>query len=430
MSEEKFDVIIVGGGLAGSSAAYVLAKAGLEVLIVERGETCGSKNMTGGRLYGHSLEKLIPGFANEAPVERKITKERLSFGTEQGAMTIEYNTEKFDDPAHASYSVLRSKFDPWLAGKAEAEGAMYVCGIRVDDLIVRDGKVCGVIAAGEEMEADVVILADGVNSLLAQKLGMKKELDPHEVAVGVKEVIKLDEQTITDRCGVEPGEGMAWMFDGWVTGGNIGGGCIYANKEHISLGIVTTVSDIGRSDVSVPEMLDRLKEHSAVGPLIAGGKLVEYSAHLVSEGGYNMIPELYRDGVLVVGDAAAFVINMLYTVRGMDFAIESGRLAAETIIKAKEAGDFSTATLSAYKTAVDDSFIMRDLKQTKKVPALMERHRLFTELPGVLDKVMYGMFSVDGEPSKRLVKSAMGAAKSEGGLIKLMGDVIKLVGAL
>jgi len=429
MSDERFDVIIVGGGVAGSAAAYVLAKAGMEVLVVERGSTCGAKNMTGGRLYGHSLEKLIPGFADEAPVERRIAKERLSFATAQGAVTLEFGSEKLEDPAYASYTVLRNKFDPWLAEKAETEGAMYVCGIRVDDLIVRDGKVCGVVAAGEEMESDVVILADGVNSLLAQKLGMKKELDPSEVAVGVKEVIKLDEQTISDRFGVEPGEGVAWMIDGHVTGGNIGGGCIYTDKEHVSIGIVTTVGDIGYSDVSVPEMVDRLKEHPLISPLIEGGKMAEYSAHLVTEGGYHMIPELYRDGVLVVGDAAAFVINMLYTVRGMDFAIESGRLAAETIIKAKEAGDFSKAALSAYKTAVDNSFIMRDLEQYKKVPAFMERHRLFTEMPAFLEEVMEGLYLVDGNPPKKLTKKIMGAVKQYG-MKNLAGDAIKALGAL
>ena len=55
--EEIFNMVthIVGGGLAGSAAAYTLAKAGVKVIVIERGETCGCKNMTGGRLYGHSL---------------------------------------------------------------------------------------------------------------------------------------------------------------------------------------------------------------------------------------------------------------------------------------------------------------------------------------------------------------------------------------
>ena len=81
MSEEKFDAIIVGGGLAGLTAAYCLAQAEMEVLVLERGTFCGSKNVTGGRIYTHSLEKVMPGFAEEAPLERKVTKERVALMT-------------------------------------------------------------------------------------------------------------------------------------------------------------------------------------------------------------------------------------------------------------------------------------------------------------------------------------------------------------
>ena len=352
MNEEKFDVIVVGAGLAGNTAAYLMAKAGLEVLVIERGETIGGKNVTGGRMYSHSIERIFPDFAKEAPVERKITKERISFMTEDSATTVEYAADKLGEQGKATYSICRAHFDPWLAGKAEEAGAMYVTGIRVDEVLVRDGKVCGVIAGGEEMLSDMVLLADGVNSLLAQQLGMKKELDPSQVAVGVKEIIELDEEKINDRFGAASNEeGTAWLFAGDVSGGNIGGGFIYTNKNSLSVGIVTTIADIGRVDLAPRDMLERLKNHPVVAPLIKGGKVVEYAAHLVTEGGYDMIPTLYRDNVLVAGDAAALVMNLGFTIRGMDLCIESGRLAAETIIAAKEAGDYSAATLSKYKTA-------------------------------------------------------------------------------
>ena len=179
MSEEKFDAIVVGGGLAGLTCAYLLAQAEMEVLLIERGDFCGAKNVTGGRLYAHTLEKVIPGFAEEAPVERKVTKERIALMTEKGAVNIEYASGKEDDAASASYTVLRGKFDKWFADKAEEVGVMMVPGIRVDEVLVEDGKVVGIDAGGEAMYADIVVLADGVNSLLAQQLGRDVATDGH-----------------------------------------------------------------------------------------------------------------------------------------------------------------------------------------------------------------------------------------------------------
>ena len=397
MSEEKFDAIVVGGGLAGLTCAYLLAQAEMEVLLIERGDFCGAKNVTGGRLYAHTLEKVIPGFAEEAPVERKVTKERIALMTEKGAVNIEYASGREDDAKSASYTVLRGKFDKWFGDKAEEAGVMMVPGIRVDSCIVEDGKVVGIDAGGEAMYADVVVLADGVNSLLAQQLGLKKELDPSQVAVGCKEVIQLGEDVINQRFNVKSGEGVAMLVAGDPTVGNIGGGLIYTNKDSVSVGIVTTCSDIGRVDVSVPDMLERFKNHPAVEPLIEGGIPLEYSAHLVPEGGFDMIPQLYRDNVLVVGDAAAFVVNLGYTVRGMDYAIESGRLAAETIIRARDMGcDYSAANLSYYQALLEDSCVFRDMKQYKNFPKLLERHEIFNDVPEIADVLFDKLFRVDG----------------------------------
>lgn len=175
MSDDTFDVIIVGGGLAGCSAGLVLAQANLEVLIIERGNFCGAKNMTGGRLYGHSLEKIIPNFAQEAPIERKVTKEKISLMSSDGSVDIGFGSKKLSsEPDTGSYTVLRAPFDQWLASKAEEAGASIIPEALVEKLIVEDGKVIGVEATEEKLYADVVILADGVNSLLGQSIGMKK----------------------------------------------------------------------------------------------------------------------------------------------------------------------------------------------------------------------------------------------------------------
>lgn len=427
---DKFDVIIVGAGVAGATAGYLLAQAGLEVLIIERGNYAGSKNMTGGRLYGHSLEKIMPDFAREAPVERKVTKEKVSLLTNDSAVTLDFYSEGLgDDNSYSSYTVLRGVFDQWLAGKAEEAGAVLAAGVRVDELLVDNGKVTGVRAGEDELEADVVILADGVNSLLAQQIGLKQELKPHQVAVGVKEVIKLSKQVIEERFNLNGEEGLSWLFAGACTGGVAGGGFLYTNKDSISLGLVCTLSDIGRSDKSLPELLEDFKEHPVIRPLIKGGKLIEYSGHMVPEAGLSMVPKLVGDGVLVVGDAAGLVINTGYMVRGMDLAIASAEAAAKAIIQAKEKADYSAQGLSGYRRLLEDSFVMGDLQLYKKAPELMSNLRIFNEYPSMAAEILTSMFKVDGGPNQPLLSKIKQPVKRVG-ISTLLKDGIKGVRAI
>lgn len=431
MSEsEKFDVIIVGAGVAGSVAGYILAKEGLEVLIIDRGNYAGSKNMTGGRIYSHSLEKIMPNFAQDAPVERKITREKISLMTEESNVTVDFYSDLLGVQGSDSYSVLRGEFDQWLAEKAEEAGAEMIPGIRVDDLIIKNGKVCGVIAGEDELESEVVILADGVNSLLAQKLGFRGEIKPNEVAVGAKEVIELPQKVIEDRFNCKEGEGTAWLFAGSPTAGHVGGGFIYTNKTSVSLGIVATLSDLENSSKTVPQMLEDFKNHPAVKPLIKDGKMIEYSGHLVPEGGLGMMPKIVGDGVLVIGDAAGFCLNVGYAVRGMDLAIGSAEMAAKAVIAAKQKEDFSETALSLYKQLLDESFVMKDLNHFKKFPEFMEHTtRIFNEYPEMAANVMKDLFVINGQPSQPLMKNMMKHLRKVG-IMNLAKDGIKGVRAL
>lgn len=393
MAEDRFDAIIVGGGLAGIAAAYRLAQEGLEVLVVERGNTCGSKNMTGGRLYTHTLEKLIPDLLQRAPLERRIVKERFSLLTPSSGTTIEVDSAKLGGLYANSYSVLRAPFDRWLADEAEAAGVMFVCGVLVDDLIIRDGRVCGIIAGEEEMEADVVILAEGVNAQLAQKAGLREELQPDQVEVGAKEVLSLDQAVLEDRFHLAPGEGIAWIIRGEDAFGPGANGFLYTNKDTISLGVVTEIGKIPSAQHSMVELVDLLKEHPVVAPLIAGSKTVEYSAHLLPCGQGAILPRLCGDGVLLAGDAAGLAINLGYVVRGMDLAVESGLLCAETVLKCHETGDFSREALSSYETAIQNSFIPRDMERCGSYAAQLGNKALYDDpakLIDVLTAVMQG----------------------------------------
>lgn len=414
-----FDAIVVGGGLAGSVAAYTLASAEKSVLVVERGNYCGAKNMTGGRIYTHSLAKIFPDY-QDAPLQRKVTHERISLMSPDSNFTIDYSARELEQAGKESYTVLRGPFDQWLAEKAEDAGAEYICGIAVEDLMIENGKVCGVIAGEDEITADVVILADGVNSLLTSKAGLSKKAPAiHQVAVGAKETIELPADVIESRFLCNPGEGASWLFAGDCSNGIIGGAFVYANEESVSVGIVATMSEVLKQDIPVYQMLENFKNRPEIKPLIAGGKLVEYSGHVVPEGGIHMMPEIIGDGVLVVGDAAMLCMNLGYTVRGMDLAVESGSIAAKAAIKALDAGDTSKAGLGVYKSMLDNSFIMRDMNMYAETPEFLENcPGMFRGYPEMIRDIMTPLFMVDGEPRQHVMKLAMPQVKKQG-LFKL-----------
>ncbi|HAW0905173.1 TPA: FAD-dependent oxidoreductase [Escherichia coli] len=430
-AQEKINspLAIISAGVAGSVAALVMARAGLDVLVIERGDSAGCKNMTGGRLYAHTLEAIIPGFAVSAPVERKVTREKISFLTEESAVTLDFHREQPDVPQHASYTVLRNRLDPWLMEQAEQAGAQFIPGVRVDALVREGNKVTGVQAGDDILQANVVVLADGVNSMLGRSLGMVPASDPHHYAVGVKEVIGLTPEQINDRFNITGEEGAAWLFAGSPSDGLMGGGFLYTNKDSISLGLVCGLGDIAHAQKSVPQMLEDFKQHPAIRPLISGGKLLEYSAHMVPEGGLAMVPQLVNDGVMIVGDAAGFCLNLGFTVRGMDLAIASAQAAATTVIAAKEREDFSASSLAQYKRELEQSCVMRDMQHFRKIPALMENPRLFSQYPRMVADIMNEMFTIDGKPNQPVRKMIMGHAKKIG-LINLLKDGIKGATAL
>ncbi|MDR0500220.1 MAG: NAD(P)/FAD-dependent oxidoreductase [Coriobacteriales bacterium] len=419
-----FDAIVVGSGCAGAVAAHELASAQKNTLVIERGERNGAKNMSGGRLYTHSLAAVFPEYKTEAPLERRIAHERLSFITDDACTTVDFSSGQMLVPNSDSYSVLRAEFDEWLSSKAESAGAEYINGIAVEGLLKDDsGRVIGVRAGDDEISADIVILADGVNSLLSKEaVGFKAPL-PSTMAVGIKQVIELPEAVISDRLLSQDGDGAAWLFVGDATHGHIGGGFMYTNRASISLGLVATISDLFTAKRPIYQMLEDLKAHSAVAPLIKGGKVVEHSGHMVPEGGLKMMPPLTADGVMLAGESAMMCINLGYMVRGMDYAIAAGMHAGRAAAAALNKGDTSAAGLADYQKALEDSFVLQDLRQFSGFPHFMESTtRLFKEYPQMLSDVMNTLFVVDGRPVAPLKKSLKPIVKQVG-LINMLKDV-------
>lgn len=391
---DKIDVVIVGAGLSGLSCAYRLAEKEMQVIVVERGDFPGSKSVTGGRLYTMPIKEMVGDMLDGAPLERKIVRERWSLLGESNSVTIDLASERFRKEDH-SFSVLRASFDRWLADRLMEKGVFVIPKYRVDDLLWEGGKVAGVRAGQEEICAQVVVAADGVLSFMGEKAGLKPKMRPGNYAVGIKEIIEFPEQKINDRFNVEPGEGVAHLFLGDVTKGLFGGGFLYTNKESVSLGVVVGIKALmeSKQGLEAHSLVEMFKERYELKTLIRDGRLSEYSAHLIPEGGIGGISKLYGNGIILTGDAAGFALNMGVTVRGMEFAIASGIMAADTIIQAKEANDFSEKSLARYETRLKETFVMQDFETCKAMPEFLDNESFFSfypkHVPDLVEKIMW-----------------------------------------
>lgn len=361
MLENKVDVIVVGAGPGGVSAGITLARAGKKVLIVERGDFAGSKNMFGGAIYAKPTSEIFPGFWETAPIERNNVEHKYIIMNDDCATSISYKHSS--KASYNSFTVIRAKWDRWCAEEAKKAGAYLAPKTVVRELIKRDGKVIGIKTDIETFYSDIVILADGVNSLLAEQIGLRNEIKDSAVAVGVKEVIKLPKEKIEDRFGLDSDTGCICEIIGGPFKGMLGLGYIYTNKESVVVGLGVTLDELKNRKLKPYELLNELKEHPSISPLIKDGELLEYSAHLIPEGGYKAIPKLYDDGVMVVGDAAMLVNNIHW--EGTNLALMSGKFAAETAIEAIDNQDFSANMLSFYQEKLESSFVMKDMKTYK-----------------------------------------------------------------
>ncbi len=430
MSEkEKFEVIVVGGGLAGSTAACLLAREGVQVLLVERGRFSGSKNVTGGIIYSRTVNEIFPDFWKEAPVERIITGYNITLLGQDSALDLDFRTSGFAKPPYNAFSVLRAKFDQWLIRKAEVAGATVVTGVTVDDLIIEKGRVAGIRSGSDNIYADVVIDAEGAKSILVEKAGLRKAFDPVDVSVGIKEVIDLKEETINERFNVKKDEGAAYTFIGSTKG--VAGGCfLYTNRSSLSLGIVVRMDSLMEKKIKIDELMEDFKTHPFISRLIDGGNAVEYSAQILHEGGMKGMKKLYTEGFLVAGSAGCLLINNIFTLRGMDIAIASGAAAAKTIIRAKQKNDFSSLSLSNYENLLRENFILRDMETFRRVPDLMDNERFFTVYPELACALMESLFSVNPTPGKKVSKLLREHMKGKVSLFDAVNDLIEVYRAL
>jgi len=412
---DKVDVIIAGGGLAGLSCAYELADSGMTVIVLERGDFSGSKNVTGGRIYVGPIRNYLPDLWKEAPLERHVTKEFITLLGEMNSTTLELYSDRFNRQPYPSYTILRAKFDRWLADLVSEKGVFVIPQKNVNDLIKDGEKIIGVKTEDEEIGSNCVVASDGILSFLAEKAGLRKPFQPQHFALGFKEVIALDSKAIEDRFRLGENEGAAQLFVGSLTRGVMGGGFLYTNQDSLSLGIVVGIESLNQREPreEVYKFLDEFKERPEIKNLIRGGEVVEYSAHLISEGGLHIKPKIYGDGILVTGDAAGLGLNMLVTVRGMEYAMVSGVLAGRAIKRAKEKNDFSASSLAYYEKLLNESFIIKEMNHFKNTLSILKNKRLFSKYPQAISNLFEKVMRVEENPKESLYKAISQGLRKE-----------------
>ena len=414
---ERYDVVVVGAGPAGAAAALVAARAGLQVLLVERGPFPGAKNMYGGVVYPRILDSLVPNWWEEAPIQRWVTRRSTMVMTAEQALTIDFRTQAWGRPPYNGATAYRADFDAWLADKAVEAGATLVCSTTVTALR-RDpsGRIVGVTTdrPGGEVDASVVIACDGVHSFCAKEAGLYPNWSAEHYTLGVKEVLALPREVIEERFALNGDEGLDIEILGG-TAGIPGGGFLYTNLDTVALGVVLSVQGLAASGKRPEEIIAALKAHPAIAPLVRGAELKEYTAHTIPEGGVVCMPELAADGMLVAGDAAHLCLASGIWLEGVNYAVGSGVAAGEVAAEAVRAGDVSARGLAGYRRRLEASFVLANHKKLRNAPHLVLGERTQQQYPQFICNLAEQVFTVtDPEPKKGMRRWARQERKRAG----------------
>lgn len=363
------DCIVVGAGPSGIAAALTVAREGKRVVLLERSHYAGSKNMYGGAVYTTALKEIFRDDFDKIPYERIINSHTYSFLSDGASIDITYKNQS----DKSAYAVKRFDLESKMIEIAKSKGVYFAPDTLVQSLIQKDGAVVGVKTELEEYYAPVTIVCDGVNSLLARQIGLRKKYKPKDMILSVKEVLKLDKKIIEDRFNLK--EDLSNGVNKQYFGSDFGKlkgiknlfmmSYLYTFKNTIALGVGVSLEDLKQNKLNINDVLDCVKNHPDIACLIKDSETIEYSAHLIPETGYNKLPRLTSDGVILAGDCAGFINSAHF--EGTNFALISGKLAGLAALNGINREDCSQANLSIYYRLLQESFVLKDLYSYRNI---------------------------------------------------------------
>lgn len=383
------DVLFVGAGPAGLTGAIELARlaaAGgrgdLNIGVLEKAGALGEHSLSGAVVNPRAFRELFPGLpASELPFRQPVEREEVRFLTRKGGFRIPPPPTMRN---HGNYTASLSEIVRWLGARAEELGVNIFAGFPADGLLTEGGRVRGVrtTASGlarngspgegyqepTDLTAKVTVLCEGTRGALSQAWRQWKGVrspNPQIFALGVKEVWEV----------ARPLDRIVHTL-GWPVPLDVFGGTFMypMGPNQVALGIVTGL-DAGKAAFDAHELLQRMKLHPFFRPFLEGGKLLEWGAKTIPEGGYWSLPErLSGDGVLVAGDSAGLVD--VASLKGIHYAMQSGAYAARAAFQALGTGDVSAAALAPYDRMVRESYIVRDIRRTRNM-RLAFKHGFF-----------------------------------------------------
>lgn len=413
MSEIKHietDILCAGAGVASLSTALSLlrtlkkqnVKKLPRVTIIEKGRNVGSHVLSGAVIDPSGFDGILtPEEINKIPIEAKVKKEAFHMLSESGSLPIPWMPRMMHAEGFPVGSV--TKLAIYLAELCEKEGAEVYTGFAAAELLEdSQGRVIGVKTGpkgidrdskkksnyleGEEVYAKTVVLGEGASGSLTKRLLAQKDMfgmRRQSYALGIKEIVEVSPNP--ERVG-EIMHTFGYPSDSQT----YGGGFVYQTAPNqVMVGYVYAL-DYTSPTANPHKLFRRFKSHPIIEPYLRGGKIVAYGAKVIPEGGFFAVPEVYNDGVLIVGDGAGLVDSL--RIKGVHIAMMSGRAAGETLANCWINNDFSKESLQQYEIKLRETPGWQQLKRVKNVRASFSKGIMTGVMSAGFAWATYGAF--------------------------------------